>query len=118
MLAIPVLAGSISYMISEAFDWPEGLNKKWHEAPGFYLVMVMSILVAIVINTVGIPPVKALIYTAIGYGITAPVLIAIILHICNNKKIMGEYTNNRISNIAGMLTLIVMSLAAIAMFIL
>lgn len=118
MLAIPVLSGSISYMISEAFDWPEGLNKKWHEAKGFYITMVLSILVALVINLMGIPPMKALIYTAIGYGITAPVLIAIILHICNNKKIMGDYTNSKLSNILGIITLLVMTIAAVLMFVL
>ena len=118
MLAIPVLSGSISYMISEVFNWPEGLNKKWYEARGFYLVMSFSILTAMVINIVGVNPMKALIYTAIGYGVTAPVLIAIILHICNNKKIMGEYTNNKISNFLGAITLLVMAIAAVLMFVL
>lgn len=117
MLSIPVLSGSLSYMISEVFDWPEGLNKKWYEAKGFYLVMSFSILIAVVINTIGINPMKALIYTAIGYGVTAPVLIGIILHICNNKKIMGDYTNKRMSNILGIITLLVMAIAAILMFV-
>lgn len=117
MLAIPVLSGSISYMISEVFDWPEGLNKKWHEAKGFYLVMSLSIIIAMLINIVRVNPMKALIYTAIGYGVTAPVLIAIILHICNNKKIMGKYTNNQTSNVFGIITLLVMTIAAILLII-
>jgi NRAMP (natural resistance-associated macrophage protein)-like metal ion transporter len=116
-LAIPVLTGSISYMISEVFNWPEGLSKKWYEAKGFYMVMSLSIFLALLINFAGINPMKALIYTAIGYGITAPVLIAIILHICNNKKIMGDYTNNKMSNFFGVITLIIMSVAAILMLI-
>jgi Mn2+/Fe2+ NRAMP family transporter len=65
------------------------------------------------LNYIGISPIKALIYTAILYGITAPVLIAIILHISNNKAIMGEYVNNKTANIMGFLTLIIMSVAAI-----
>lgn len=117
MLSIPVLSGSLSYMISEVFDWPEGLNKKWYEAKEFYLVMSFSIITAMVINIFEVNPMKALIFTAIGYGITAPVLIAIILHICNNKKIMGDYTNKRMSNVLGMLTLLVMAIAAILMFV-
>lgn len=115
LLAIPVLTGSLSYMISEAFNWNEGLNKKWFEAPGFYLIMTASLLLAGIIQFIGIPPVKALIYTAIGYGITAPVLIAIILHICNNRKVMGQYTNNRTSNLLGILTLLFMTIAALAL---
>jgi Mn2+/Fe2+ NRAMP family transporter len=111
LLAIPVLAGSLSYIISEAFGWKEGLNKKFHQAKGFYMVMSISMLLALAITLTGINPVKALIYTAILYGLTAPVLIGMIMHICNNKNIMGEYTNKKISNILGILTLVIMTAA-------
>lgn len=114
-LAIPVLAGSLSYIISESFGWEEGLNKKFQEAKGFYLVIIVSLLVALAINFIGISPVQALIYTAVLYGMTAPVLIAMILHICNNKKIMGEFTNGKRSNILGGLTLVVMTIAALGL---
>jgi Mn2+/Fe2+ NRAMP family transporter len=66
-------------------------------------------------NYIGISPIKALIYTAILYGITAPVLIAIILHISNNKKIMGEFVNGRITNILGIAAGIIMTVAASAL---
>lgn len=111
-LAIPVLAGSLSYMVSEAFGWKEGLDKKFHEAKGFYMVMIISILAALLINFTGISPVRALILTAVVYGVTAPVLIGIILHICNNKKIMGENTNGKLSNFLGGFALILMTVAA------
>jgi NRAMP (natural resistance-associated macrophage protein)-like metal ion transporter len=117
LLAIPVLAGSVSYMIAETFGWKEGLNKKWHEAKAFYLILAISILIGFAINLFGINPIKALIFTAVAYGVTAPVLIAIILHICNNKKIMGQYTNNLLSNFLGWITLIVMTVAAVALFV-
>lgn len=55
---------------------------------------------------------KALIYTAVLYGLTAPVLIAIILHISNNKQIMGENVNDLKANIMGFAALIIMTLAA------
>lgn len=108
MLAIPVLAGSLSYMISETLDWNEGLDKKFHEAKGFYIVMIISILAALLIGYTGISPFRALIATAIVYGLSAPILIGMILHISNNKKIMGEYTNGVWSNILGFLTLVLM----------
>jgi Mn2+/Fe2+ NRAMP family transporter len=112
MLAVPVLAGSVSYMVSEALDWDEGLNKKFHEAKGFYLVMTISIIAALLINLTGISPVRALILTAIVYGLTAPVLIGIILHICNRKSIMGEYTNSPVQNMLGGLAFLLMTAAA------
>ncbi len=117
LLAIPVLAGSVSYMLAETFGWKEGLNKKWHDAKGFYLILAISIVIGFAINLFGIDPIKALIFTAIAYGVTAPLLIAIILHICNNKKIMGEFTNNRLSNTLGWITLILMTVAAVALFV-
>jgi NRAMP (natural resistance-associated macrophage protein)-like metal ion transporter len=112
LLSIPVLAGSLSYMLSEAFGWKEGLNKKFHQAKGFYAVMIVSMLLALGINLSGINPVKSLIYTAVLYGITAPILIGIIMHIGNNKKLMGKFTNRRSSNILGVATLLIMTAAA------
>ncbi len=114
-LAIPVLSGSISYMLVETFGWQGGLDKKFHEAKGFYVIIGISLVVGLLINFLGISPIQALVYTAVLYGITAPVMIAMVMHICNNKKIMGEYTNNKWSNVAGAFTLILMSAVAIAL---
>ena len=113
LLAIPILAGSLSYMFAETFGWEEGLNKKWHEARGFYITMAISLLLGLLIQALGINPVKALLYTAVLYGIVSPILIGIIIHICNNPGIMGSYTNDRLQNIIGTLTLTVMSAAVI-----
>ncbi|HSN60088.1 MAG TPA: divalent metal cation transporter [Ferruginibacter sp.] len=112
LIAIPVLSGSLSFIFAETFGWEEGLDKKFHEAKGFYFIIAISLLLGLSLNYVGISPIKALIYTAILYGITAPVLIAIILHISNNKKIMGKYVNARITNILGFAALIIMATAA------
>lgn len=114
-LAVPVLAGSLSYIISETFDWQEGLDKKFHQAKGFYYVLIFSMGIALLINFTGLSPVQALIYTAVLYGVTAPVLIAIILHISNNKKVMGENTNGWSANLLGVITFILMSAAAIVL---
>jgi len=115
LLAIPVLSGSLSYIITETFGWEQGLDKKFHEARAFYMVMAISLILGLSLNYIGISPVKALIYTAILYGLTAPVLIAIILHISNNKKVMGNFTNSRFSNIMGFAALLLMTVAAAAL---
>ena len=112
LIAIPVLSGSLSYIFTETFGLEQGLDKKFHEAKAFYVVIAISLLVGLSLNYIGISPVKALIYTAILYGLTAPVLIAIILHISNNKKIMGENVNSKTSNILGFAALIIMTAAA------
>ena len=115
LLAIPVLAGSQSYMLAETFGWEAGLDKKFPQAKAFYISIIISLLVGLSLDFFGISPIKALLYTAISYGLTAPVLIAIVLHIGNNKKIMKENTNSTISNVLGFITLVLMTVAAVAM---
>nr|WP_315165804.1 divalent metal cation transporter [uncultured Flavobacterium sp.] len=115
LLAIPVLSGSLSYIITETFGWEQGLDKKFHEAKAFYAVIAISLVLGLSLNYIGISPIKALIYTAILYGMTAPVLIAIILHICNNKKVMGDFTNSKKSNILGFSALIIMTVSALVL---
>jgi len=115
LLAIPVLAGSLSYMLAETLRFSMGLDKKFNEAKRFYTVIIVSLVAGLSMQIFGLSPVKALLYTAILYGLTSPVLIAVILHIGNNKKIMGEHTNSRLSNILGFLTLILMTVAAVAL---
>jgi Mn2+/Fe2+ NRAMP family transporter len=115
LLAIPVLSGSLSYIIAETFGWEQGLNKKFHEAKGFYIVIAISLILGLLLNYIGITPIQGLIYSAILYGLTAPVLIAIILHIANNKKVMGEFTNSLRSNILGFITLVLMTIASVVL---
>lgn len=112
LIAIPVLSGSLSYIFTETFGWEQGLNKKFHEAKGFYSIIAFSLILGLSLNYIGISPIDALIYTAILYGITAPVLIAIILHISNNREIMGENTNSKLSNVLGISAFAIMTLAA------
>ncbi len=115
LIAIPVLSGSLSYIFTETFGWEQGLNKKFHEAKAFYIIIAISLMLGLSLNYIGITPIQSLIYTAILYGLTAPVLIAIILHISNNKKIMGENVNGRTSNILGFAAFIIMTIAAVTL---
>ena len=116
LIAIPVLSGAVSYIFAETFGWEQGLDKKFHEAKAFYVVIAISLLLGLSLNYIGISPIQALIYTAILYGLTAPVLIAIILHISNNKKIMGANVNNKATNILGFAALIIMTVAGGLLF--
>ncbi len=115
LLAIPVLAGSQSYMLAETFNWKAGLDEKFSKAKAFYISIIISLLVGLLLDFIGITAFQALIYTAILYGLTAPVLIAIIMHIGNNKKIMKDKTNSKLSNVLGGITLLLMTIAAIAL---
>ncbi|MFT3702073.1 MAG: Nramp family divalent metal transporter [Agriterribacter sp.] len=115
LLTIPVLSGTLSYICAETFGWKIGLDKKFWQAKPFYVVIVISMIAGLLINYTGLSPVQALVDTAILYGVTAPVIIAVILHICNNKKIMGQHTNTKTDNGLGIITLLLMTASAIFM---
>ena len=114
-LAIPVLAGCLSYILAETFNFSKGLDKKFYQAKPFYGMIVVSLVAGLCLQFLGITPVQALLYTAILYGLTAPVMIGVLLHIGNNKKIMGKHTNSIFSNILGWLTLLLMTAAAVGL---
>ena len=117
LLAIPVLAGSSAYALSEELGWKEGLGKKFKQAKGFYLVIAASTIIGLWINFVGVDPIKALIYAAVINGIIAVPLLVVIIKIGNDKKILANRTNGKISNIIGWITVITMGLSVAIMFL-
>ncbi|MEK7652186.1 MAG: divalent metal cation transporter [Patescibacteria group bacterium] len=113
LLAIPIFAAASSYAISEMLGWPEGLSKNFKEAKGFYGVIIIGTLVGMLLNFIGVNPIKALIYAAVLNGIIAVPMIFMIMRITNNKVIMGKYTSGFWSNLVGGVTFVVMLFAAV-----
>lgn len=111
-LAVPVLAGAASYAIAEIFGWREGFDNQFNRAKGFYLVVIASTLVGASLSFLGVNPISMLIYTAVIYGLIAPVLILFIWILANKKEAMGDKTNGLLSNSVVGLTLLLMTLAA------
>ena len=107
-LIIPVLSTSISYILLESFGGKPGPVKTPKEGRLFYVIIAVAMAFGISMHWMHINSVKALLFTTMLYGITAPFIIGIILHIANNPKIMGEFRNNRISNFVGVITLLLM----------
>jgi len=117
LLAVPVLAGSSAYAVSEVLKWHEGLNKKFKQARGFYGIIIVSMVVGLGLNFLHINPIKALYYAAILNGIVAPILMFFIFKIGRDKKIMGEFTNPHWVNVWGWIVTILMGVSAIALLI-
>jgi Mn2+/Fe2+ NRAMP family transporter len=113
LLAVPVLAGSAAYAICEAAGWHEGLAQTLNHARGFYGVIALATLVGLALNLLGVNPIAALVYTAIINGIVAVPLLVLILLVANNRAIMGEHTNRRLSNAVGIVTTLLMGVAAV-----
>jgi NRAMP (natural resistance-associated macrophage protein)-like metal ion transporter len=114
LLAIPVLAGSSSYAAAESFKWREGLYRKFKQAHAFYGTLVLSVLVGLGINFLGIDPIKALIYSAVANGIVAPLVLTLIVIISSNKHIMGDWVNKKRTTWIGWGVTAVMALAGAA----
>ncbi len=114
LLAIPVLAGAVSYALSETFGWKEGLSYKLKEASAFYGIIIIATLIGLGLNFVGIDPIKALIYSAVANGLVAPVLLVLIVLLSSNKKIMGQFASGFWAKILGWLCVSLMSIACIA----
>ncbi len=114
-LAVPVLTGCSAYALTEAFGGRYGFNQKLRRAKFFYGVIVVSTLVGVLINFVGINPIRALFLAAIINGFLAPPLLVAIMLVANNRHIMGNRVNGRWSNILGWMTTVVMFVAAVAL---
>lgn len=114
LLAIPVLAGSSAYAIAETMNWTEGLSKKPAQAYGFYSVIVFSMLVALILNFVGLNPIKALIYAAVGNGIVAPIILYFVVVISSSHTLMGQWKNGWLLRGVGWITVAVMGIVGIA----
>ncbi len=116
LLAIPVLSGSAAYSVAEAFDWKASLNLKLKKAPGFYAIIIAATLVGLLLNFIGVNPVKALVYAAVLNGVAAVPLLLLILKISADEKIMGEFKSKWLSKTILWITFVAMGAAAVAMF--
>jgi NRAMP (natural resistance-associated macrophage protein)-like metal ion transporter len=116
-LAVPVLAGASAYAIAESFRLKTGLYRKLKDAYAFYGVIIVSMFIGLAMNFVGIDPIKALIYSAVGNGIVAPVVLFFIVHLSSDKEVMGAHTNKKLATYIGWITVAAMTLAGLAVLV-
>jgi NRAMP (natural resistance-associated macrophage protein)-like metal ion transporter len=114
-LAVPILSGSAAYAVSEAVNWKSGLNLKFKKAHGFYGIITIATIIGLIINFVGIDPVKALIYAAVLNGVAAIPLLFLIIKISSNERILGEFKSRALSKTLLWITFIAMTAAAVGM---
>lgn len=114
LLAVPVLTGSTAFVLAETFGWRDGFEKRVRKAPGFYLTLAASMLLGVVLALSGVDVIKALFLSQVLAGVIAPILLVLLMLICNNPRIMGEHVNGRLTNVIGVLTIVTMSVIALA----
>ena len=114
LLAVPILAGSTAYAISESFGWKQGLYYKLRQARAFYGVIIVSMIIGMIANFAHIDPIKMLLYSAVANGLVAPIILFFITKISSNKRTMGDKTNKPLTNFLGWFITIIMVISGIA----
>lgn len=114
LLAVPVLAGSAAYALSESFGWNYGLYRKWNQARAFYGVIIVAMVIGIVANFLHLDPIRGLIYSAVANGIIAPIILFFVVRLSSDKKLMGEYANKPLISGIGWATIGIMAVSGIA----
>ncbi len=117
MLAIPVLAGASAYVAAEMLHFRAGLNEKPKRAPRFYAILAAGVIIGVLMNIVGIDPIKALFWSAVLNGVAAVPLVYAIVHLANRPEIMGRWKSSLLANFWGWATFVLMGAAAVMMFV-
>jgi NRAMP (natural resistance-associated macrophage protein)-like metal ion transporter len=117
LLAVPVLAGSAAYAVGEAFLWTSSLEKKPRQAPKFYSTIGVATAIGLVLNFVHLNPIKALYWSAVLNGLVAAPVMALMMLLAQNDKVMGEFTLSRYLRAGGWIATGVMLAASIAMIV-
>jgi len=117
LLAIPALVGSSAYVAAEALRFREGLDRRPSRAPQFYGVLTAGIAIGMAMGFLRIDPIAALFWSAVINGIVAVPLVATIVLFAGNERIMGRWRSSALARGWGWATVVVMTLAAIGMFV-
>lgn len=113
LLGIPVLAGSVAYAVSDAFNWREGLDYKLKQARQFYGVIIFATVAGWLLTLVGIDPIKSLVFAAVINGLVAVPLIFLIARISRNSEVMGKLAGGKLSRTMLAIAFFVMLICAL-----
>ena len=117
MLAVPVLAGSAAYAVSEVFGWKAGLSHGFHEARGFYLIIIAATAIGTVAGALEVDPIRALVWSAVVNGVISVPIMVVMMWIGASPRIMGNYTMSRRHRFFGWAATCVMALAVAFMLL-
>lgn len=115
LLAVPVLAGAAAYAAGEAMRWRVGLEVKPRKAVHFYLCLVTSLLIGLALNFIHLDPIRALFIAAVINGVLASPVMAMMMLLTRNSRIMGKFQLPAYLQVVGWLGTLVMGAASVAL---
>jgi Mn2+/Fe2+ NRAMP family transporter len=116
LLAVPVLAGSAAYAVSELYGWKEGLSCRFQDAKGFYLIIVAATGIGTLMGYFEIDPIKALVWSAIVNGVISVPIMAALMWIGQSERLMGKFIIGNRHRFFGWAATLVMAVAVVSMF--
>jgi NRAMP (natural resistance-associated macrophage protein)-like metal ion transporter len=116
LLAVPVLAGSAAYAVSEAFGWKAGLSRGFHEARGFYVIIIAATLIGTLMSMLEVDPIKALVWSAIVNGVISVPIMVVMMWIGQSRRLMGRFTISLRHRFFGWAATAVMAVAVAGLF--
>lgn len=117
MLAVPVLAGSAAYAVSEARGWPEGLDLKPKVGRHFYGILAVAMLLGLTLTVINVNPVAALVFAAVVNAVVAVPLLWVVLRISSDATVMGRARSGWLSKSMLAITFVGVAAAAVAALI-
>ncbi len=116
LLTVPVLAGSAAYAVGEALKWRPSLEKKPEQAPKFYWTLTAATGVGLTLNFIGLDPIRALFWAAVLNGVVAAPIMAVLMLMASNHRVMGEFVISTPLKFIGWFATGVMLLTAVGVF--
>lgn len=111
LLAVPVLAGSAAFAVSEVFGWKAGLSHGFHEARGFYAIIMTATVLGTIMGSLEVDPIKALVWSAIINGVISVPIMYVMMKIGQSESIMGTFTIAKRHRLLGWIATGVMAIA-------
>ncbi len=116
LLAVPVLAGSAAYAVSESFDWRSGMDMKLHEALEFYGIIAIATVGGVALTFTHLDPVRALVWSAEINGVIAVPIMVVMMLLASREDIMGRFVIRPRLRRLGWIATVVMAVTVVAMF--
>ena len=117
LISIPILAASSAYVVSDIFDWKEGLDKKISQAKGFYIILFVSLILGAATNFLGVNAMQFLVYSQVLNGLLMPFILIVLLKLGFDKNVVGEHRPSGWIKFFAYATLIVFVIVDVAMFL-
>jgi Mn2+/Fe2+ NRAMP family transporter len=117
LLAVPIVAGSAAYAVSELYGWKSGLSHGLRDAKGFYSIILAATGIGALIGFFEVNPMNALVWSAIVNGVISVPIMVVLMHIGQSQKLMGNYTISRRHRFFGWSATAVMAIAIIVLLV-